>query len=213
MNDHSPEIASAIDELGGVELPDTIELVEVAGRGSCAIVFKALHRGETVALKVYRPAAINTYRDRHGCNIAVYEMSQNRKFRKVQELLPYSAKPIMVLGHDGRQSVCFMQEFIEGQTLIELGRANQGLPPSVLEAGEVIARVAEREGIDGIDLNYRSVLVRQKAGRWLPAIHGFNRPPADAESRGGLLRLFRKTRQPNFEFIREWVKFSEECAA
>ena len=115
MSDYTPEVEAAVNELGGVNLPDNVTLLEVIGRGSRSIIFKAEYRGEKVALKVYRPEAVSAYRKKHNVNIAVFEMSQNRKFRKVPELLPFSAKPIMVLGHDGKQSVCFIQELIEAE--------------------------------------------------------------------------------------------------
>jgi predicted Ser/Thr protein kinase len=212
MTDYSPEVATAIAELGDVHLPEEIRLLEVAGRGSRSIVFKATYRGETVALKVYRPEAIEKYRKKYELNIAVFEMSQNRKFRKVPELLPFSAKPIMVLGHDGKQSVCFMQEFIDGKPLTELAEANKGVPSSVLEAGEVIARAGEQAGLKELDLDYRDVMVRPQAGRWLPVIHDFNQVPSEHPANKAFMGLFKKGPRPNYEIVRDWASYSEECA-
>ena len=177
MTDYSPEVATAIAELGDVHLPEEIRLLEVAGRGSRSIVFKATYRGETVALKVYRPEAIEKYRKKYELNIAVFEMSQNRKFRKVPELLPFSAKPIMVLGHDGKQSVCFMQA-----------------------------------GLKELDLDYRDVMVRPQAGRWLPVIHDFNQVPSEHPANKAFMGLFKKGPRPNYEIVRDWASYSEECA-
>ncbi len=213
MTEYSTEVAAAIEELGGVTLPDNIQLLEVVGRGTCSIVFKAQHRGEVVALKVYRPETVEKYRKKFDLNIAVFEMSQNRKFRKIPELTPFSAKPIMVLGHDGKQSVSFMQEFIEGRPLAEVGRENKGVPVSVLEAGEEIARAAEQAGLRDLDLDYRNVMVQSNNGRWLPVIHDFNQIPGDHPANKAFMGLFKKSSRPNYEFVREWLTFSEECRA
>lgn len=212
MTDYPVEVSRAIEALGGVQLPDTVGLLGVAGEGSRAVVFRASHRGETVALKVYRPEAVATYRERHGCNIAVYEMSRNRAFRKVQELTPFSARPILVLGHDGQQSVSFMQEFIDGETLADFGRSHGGIPASVLEAGEIIAREAKRAGLEGFSLDYRDVMVRQQAGRWLPVIQDFNQPPAGETGGKGLMGLFRKGPRPAADPIREWGEYARKCS-
>jgi predicted Ser/Thr protein kinase len=213
MADYSPDVDAAVKELGGVNLPDTIELLEVAGQGSRSIIFKALFRGDTVALKVYRADVVKRYRDKYDLNIAVYEMSQNRKFRKVEALFPFSAKPIMVLGHDGKQSLCFLQEFIEGTPLTELGKANKGLPPSVLEAGDAIARAAAAAELGALDLDYRSVILRQQSGPWLPVIHDFNAAPDEQSGSKGLLGLFRKSHaDPNQRLVQEWSGYSQKCA-
>jgi predicted Ser/Thr protein kinase len=212
MNHSTPEVAAAVEELGGVKLPENVELLEVIGQGSRSIVFKARYRGDIVALKMYRPAAIQKYRKKYDVNIAVYEMSQNRQFRKVPDLLPFSAKPIMVLGHDGRQSLCFVQEFVEGRPLTELAAEKGGIPQTVLEAGEVIARAADQAGLHNLDLDYRNVLVWEQAGRWLPVLHDFNQPPSDPEHGKPFMSLFRKEARPGYELVREWLRFSEKCA-
>ena len=212
MNAQSPSVAAALEELGSVNLPDNIDLLDVAGKGSRSIIFRATYRGEIVALKIYRPEVVDKYRKKFDLNIAVYEMSQNRKFRKVPELLPFSAKPIMVLGHDGKQTLCFIQEFIEGRPLVELAKELGGVPQSVLEAGEVIARAGDQAGMNNLDLDYRNVIVRESAGRWLPVIHDFNAPSAESPSNKAFLGLFKKGTQSGYELVRDWVRFSDDCA-
>jgi hypothetical protein len=118
----------------------------------------------------------------------------------------------MVLGHDGKQSLCFIQEFIEGRSLVELAKELGEVPQSVLEAGEVIARAGEQAGLDNLDLDYRNTIVRQNTGRWLPVIHDFNAPPGDHASGRAFLGLFKKGPQSAHELVREWSRFSKECA-
>jgi hypothetical protein len=203
-------VAEAAAELGGIRLPDDFELLDVAGQGSCAITFRAAHRGETVAVKAYRPRVAERYRKNHDLNIAVYEMSRNREFRKDQSLFPFSARPIMVLGHDGRLSLCFVQEYIEGTPLTELAPRNRGVPASVLDAGKTIVGAAEKAGLEELDLDYRNVILREQKGRWLPVIHDFNHIPG--EKPGGLAGLFKGKPRDNRQMVDEWFEFSRQCA-
>lgn len=211
MSEQSPAVAAAINELGTVSLPDNIELLEVAGEGSCSVVFKVRYRGQTLALKVYRPEVVAAYREKHGVNIAVYEMSRNRKFRKVPELLPYSAKPILVFGHDGKQSVSFLQEFIEGVPLTRVAEAAKAVPTSALEAIESIASHADQADLNNLDLGYQDVLVRKVNGRWLPVLHDFNRI-IDEQGGRSLMGLFRKSATPNQAHVQGWRKYAQEIA-
>ena len=215
MHGLQAEVAAAVEELGELTLPENTELLEVAGKGRCSVTFKANYRDEIVALKAYRPEIVKQYRKKYDVNIAVFEMSRNREFRKVRELFPYSAKPIMVQGHDGSVSLCFMQEFIEGIPLTQLAEQNRGLPASVLEAGELIARAAGQAGLHDLDLDYKNVLVRQQSGRWLPVIHDFNQVPGDHSGSGAIMGLLKKGmgRKPkdNYQYIQQWLQYSEQC--
>ena len=90
-------IESAATDLGGLRLPPELDLLEVAGQGRRSITFRANYRGDIVAVKVYRQEFIDKYRKKYDVNIGVFEMSRNRAFRKIPELLPYTAKPLAVL--------------------------------------------------------------------------------------------------------------------
>ncbi len=212
MSEQSPAVAAAVDELGTVSLPDDIELLEVAGEGSCSVVFKVRYRGQTLALKVYRREVVAEYRKKHDVNIAVYEMARNRKFRKVPELLPYSAKPIMVFGHDGKQSVSFLQEFIEGVPLTRVAEAAKAVPTSALEAIESVARYADEADLKNLELGYQDMLVRKVNGRWVPIIHDFNQI-VDEQGGRSLIGLFRKSATSNQAHVQEWRKYAREFAA
>ncbi len=202
------EAAAAAAELGDVRLPDDIQVIELAGRGSRALTFKAVYQAELVALKIYRPEVAERYRSKHDLNIAVYEMSQNRKFRRNDELFPFSAKPIMVHGHDGQVSLSFIQEFIEGRKLHRLAEEEGGVPFSVLEAGEIIARAGTEAGLPELDLDYRNVLVRRMAGKWIPVIHDFNH--VQGVRGGGLGGLFSAKAKTNLQMVKEWSRHAGE---
>ncbi|MDX1460701.1 MAG: hypothetical protein R3348_06545 [Xanthomonadales bacterium] len=211
-------IESAAEELGGLRLPPQLEPVSVAGEGRRSITFKARYRSETVAMKAYRPEFIESYRRRYDVNIGVFEMSRNRAFRKVSELQPFAAKPLAVLGQDGRCSLLFLQEFVTGIPLTELGRQENGLPESVLEAGETIVRMAELNGLHDLDLFYKNILCRQVRGVWQPVLHDFNLMPQHEYPPNPVLKLAFKTgaRKPShrdYRCIAQWRSFSEECAS
>lgn len=211
------QIEAAAQKVGGLKLPSDLEPVSVAGEGRRSVTFKASYRGDTVAMKAYRPEFIQSYRSKYDVNIAVFEMSRNRAFRKVPELEPYAAKPLAVIGHDGRYSLLFLQEFIDGIPLTELGRQNKGLPDSVLEAGEVIVRMAELNELYDLDLFYKNILVRQVRGVWRPVIHDFNLMPQHLHARSPILKLafrtgLRKPSHRDYRCLQQWRSYSEECS-
>lgn len=207
------KLESAAQEVGGLRLPPDLEPISVAGKGSRSVVFKASFRGDTVAMKAYRPKAIETYRKKYDVNIAVFEMSRNRAFRKVPELLPYSAKPLSVIGHDGRYSLLFLQEFVDGIPLVRLVKERHGLPDSLLEAGEKIVRAAEMNELHDLDLGPEDTLARQVKGVWQPVLHDFNLMPQHLFPPNPVIKVAfrsgaRKFSHRDYRNLAEWRKLS-----
>lgn len=194
----------------GLKLPPGLELEFKIGEGSCGPVYKARFQGETVALKAYSSQAIANYQKRHQVNLAVFEMYQNRLFRRVPQLFPYTAKPIRVLGQDRKVSLCFLQEYVEGVTLQELGKRMGRLPQSLLEAGDIITQVSQSADIRGVDQFMQNIMVRENAGDWLPVIHDFKHVPRPQASKRSLLGLLGMGRKSNMqgEFVQQWRDFS-----
>jgi hypothetical protein len=212
------DIETAVRDLGGLNLPLELKPLEVAGQGRRSITFRADYQGEVVAMKVYRPAFIEKYRRKYDVNIADFEISRNRAFRKIPELLPFAARPLAVMGLDGECSLMFLQEFVEGMVLAELAEKNKGLPESVLEAGKTIVRVAELNGLHDLDIFYKNVLVREDSGVWLPVVHDFNQMPQDRHPPNPFLALaiktgLRKRSHRDYRCLREWHSYSEQCAS
>jgi hypothetical protein len=210
------KIETAAEEVGGLRLPPDLEPISVAGKGRRSVTFRASYRGDTVAMKAYRPEFIESYRSKYDVNIAVFEMARNRAFRKVPELLPYAAKPLTVIGHDGKYSLLFLQEFIDGIPLTALAEQNHGLPDSVLEAGETIVRAAEMNDLHDLDLYYKNILVRQIKGVWQPAIHDFNLMPQHMFPPNPVVKLAfrtgaRKFSHRDYRCLLEWRAYSEAC--
>lgn len=169
----SSQGTSLTPESEGLQLPEGIELLEKVGAGRFNRVYRVNYQGETLALKAYSPRAVDFYRKKFSKNIAVLEMAQNRQYRKVPELVPYTAKPIRVIGQDGQSSLCFLQEFIDGLTLDAVIAKVGHFPGSVMAAGESIDRVCEEKNLDGLDQFMQNVLVREVNGQWLPVLHDF----------------------------------------
>lgn len=182
----------------GLTLPDGIVLLEKVGSGRAATVYKARFQGETIALKAYKSNAASWYRKKLDKNIAVYEMMQNRALRKHAELIKYTAKPLRVVGQDGKASLCFLQEYIDGITLEQLGDRYGHIPGYLMRTGESIARVCEEHSIKGVDDFMKGVKLRQSASTWLPIMFDFKHIPSDKpqEVKPGLLQRFGLNKAP-----------------
>ena len=186
------------------------------GEGRRSVVYRAVYRGETVAAKIYRPEFIEKYRERYRVNIAEFELGRNRAVRDLQGLRPFVARPVGIVGLDGGRGLAFLQEFIDGIPLVELGLREHGLPRSVLDAGQLIVSRAERAGLHDLDLYYRNVLVRECKGEWLPVLHDFNLMPQHLFPPNPFLWLayrsgIRRKSHRDRRCIRQWHAFSEDC--
>lgn len=197
-------------ESEGLVLPPGITLLEKTGSGRSCTVYKVTFQGETLALKSYTKDAINWYRNKKGLNIAVHEMMQNRAFRHVPELLPYTAKPVRVVGQDGSCSLCFLQEFVVGISVADLAARLGKLPGGLYEAGRKIANLCAEKELAGIDQFLHNTLVREHAHTWTPVIHDFKHlaqhsPSKSSEGPSLLARLGLRSKNPDEPaFIRHW---------
>lgn len=202
---------------GELRLPQALEVLDIAGEGRRSVTYRANHRGEIIALKVYRQAFIDKYRQRFKLNIAQFEFDRNQAFYAVEGLRPYAAQPIGVLGIEDQYSLCFLQEFIEGPTLVELAQQHHGLPQSVLDAGLIICRTAETSGLHDLDIFYKNVMMRKQEGVWLPVLHDFNLLPQHLYPRNPFLALayltgLRRKSHRDWRCLRGWHEFSERCS-
>ena len=187
------------------------------GEGRRSVVYRAGYRGETIAVKVYRQAFIDKYLARYGINIAEFEMARNQAVRSAPGLEEFTARPIGVIGLDGQCSLAFLQEFIDGISLVDLGLKNGGLPDSVLAAGDHIVQRAEAAGLHDLDLYYRNILLVEKHGEWRPVLHDFNLVPQHEFPPNPLLALayrtgLRKKSHRDYRCIHQWRDFSDSCA-
>jgi len=200
----------------GLKLPDTLKIQDVAGEGRRSITYRASYQGEIIALKAYRQAFIEKYHQRFDLNIAQFEFDRNSAFYGVEALQPYAARPIGLLGVRDQYSLCFLQEFINGPTLVELAQQNRGLPKSVLDAGQEICETAEANGLHDLDIYYKNVMMRQQQGVWLPVLHDFNLLPQHLYPRNPFLALayltgLRTKSHRDWRCLRGWQTYSEHC--
>lgn len=199
-------------------LPPDLVLDRRVGEGRRSIVYLARYQGDTVAAKVYRPEFIRKYRDKYRIDIAQFEMQRNRALRDVPGLARFTARPLGVLGGDGRHGLVFLQSFIDGIPLVQLGREQGGLPSSILAAGATIVARAEAAGLHDLDLYYRNILVWQQNGEWLPALHDFNLMPQHLFPPNPFLYIayrtgIRKKSHRDHRCIAQWKRFSDACAS
>lgn len=198
-----------------VSLPPGITLGERAGEGRRSVVYRGQFNGRAVAVKIYRPEFIEKYRQRYGVCIAAFEWQRNRAVFDTPGLRPYAAEPLTVID-DARHGLAFVQEFIDGESLVELGRRQGELPDSVLRAGDEILREADRAGLHDLDLYYRNILVRERDGKWLPVLHDFNLMPQYRYPPNPFLWLayrsgIRKKSHRDRRCIAQWHAYSRQC--
>jgi len=203
-------------DISDLNLPQDLIVVSFAGHGRRSVTFKANYRGENIALKIYRDDFIQKYQKRYKLNIAEFEFFRNQAFYAVKALRPYTAKPIKVLGIDDGYSLCFLQEFIDGPSLVELAENNKGLPQSVLDAGQLICEQAETAGLHDLDIFYKNILVCQRDGVWLPVIHDFNLVPQYQFPPNPFLAFayktgIRKKSHRDWRCLKGWHDWSDQC--
>jgi hypothetical protein len=199
-------------------LPAGLQLERPLGAGRRSEVWAVRYRGEPAALKLYRDAFVEKYRNRYGIDIAVFEFARNQAVRAVPGLAPYAARPLAVIGRDDGCSPGFVQERIDGVPLPAFARRAGGLPDSVLEAGAFIVRRAEAAGLHDLDLYYENILLRERDGRWLPVLHDFNLLPQHLYPPNPFLAFayrvgLRRKSHRDYRCIRQWRAFSAACAA
>lgn len=204
-------------DIDDLSLPEDLVLIGFAGQGRRSVTFKVNYHGETIALKVYRNEFIQKYQDRYKLNIAQFEMTRNQAFYAVEALRPYAANPVGVLGINDGFSLCFLQEFIDGPSLVELAENNQGLPQSVLDAGKLIIESAESAGLYDLDLFYKNILLRKQNDIWLPVIHDFNLVPQYQFPPNPFLALayltgIRKKSHRDWRCLKGWQAWSDHCS-
>jgi hypothetical protein len=203
-------------EINDLKLPGHVLPLEFAGEGRRSVTFKAECNGEILALKVYRQEFIHKYRERYQLNIAKFEFVRNQQFYSTDVLRPYAARPNGVLGVDDGYSLCFLQEFINGPTLVELANMNKGLPQSVLDAGRFICREAEAAGFHDLDIFYKNLMVRKIGDTWLPVLHDFNLVPQYQYPPNPFLALayltgIRGKSHRDWRCLKGWQTYSDEC--
>lgn len=193
----------------GLRLPPELELGERLGENRWQVVYRAHYQGEDIVVKAYSESGANWYRKKLDKNIGVFEMLQNRSYRAKPELLPFTAKPIRVIGQDGSMSLCFLQEFVDGLTLEELATQEGGVPGYLMQTGESIARMCEEKQIKGINEFMQGVRFRKTGNAWTPVMFDFRHIPAEPkgsnEKPSFLSRLgFGSRRQETSGFMRDW---------
>lgn len=167
----------------GLDLPGDIQLIEKLGQSRINAVYRARYQGQDVAVKAYSNRAASAWRKKLDQNIAIYEMLQNRAFRQQPDLVPYTAKPIKVIGQDGKGSLCYLQAYVDGISLEELAQRENGLPGAIIRTGELIQRVCEDKGLQGVDQFLQNVKVVQQGDNWSPVVYDFKHIPEESRKK------------------------------
>ena len=215
MTESATPQPDALDpEAEGLKLPAGIELLEKVGTGRTCTVYKVHFQGETLALKAYKSDAVDWYRKKIDKNIAIFEMMQNRTLRAQPALTAYTAKPIRVIGQDGKASLCFLQEFVDGISIKDLGRRYGSIPEYLMRTAEVIARTSEEHSLKGIDDFMASAKLRRSASTWMPVMFDFKHIPGSspAPPQRSFLQRIGLSKQPTGPggFLGNWQALAQK---
>ena len=166
-------------ELRQISLPGEIEIIDFLGRGRRSRSYKGKYGDQDIIVKVYFAEFVQKYMRKHNIDIAEFEFERNSTLYAIDAIKPYIAKPYKFFPLGGNYTHSFIQEYIDGTTLIELVARLGYLPREVLKAGYKIVRTAESHGIHDLDISAGNVLTVNHGEEqgWAPRLYDFNMVP------------------------------------
>ncbi len=202
------------DEEIEIKVPDELKLGRLLGRGARSMGYEASLDGKKVAVKFYRPKFIDKFRDRYGVDIAQFEFDRNAAFRAVPGLEKFTVEPIRVLEAKDGYSPAFVQEFVQGQPLVELMRGLGHLPPRILELGRQIIDTANAAGLHDLDMNDSNIMVRKKGDDWRLTVYDFNLMPQYLYAPNPIVKLLyklgiRDKSGRDYQCLKRWAYLGE----
>lgn len=151
-------------------------LGEKLGEGGRSTAFAADYHGRPVAVKIYKPIAINRHAMRHPQNIAEYEFQRNRFLYNVPGLRDYIAEPIDFVVDD--QISAIIQEQLTGPLYYFYYRDRSGkIDPAFREHLKKIIDLAHQAEFYDVDLHAFNVIVDESTGEPKPKLFDFNLIP------------------------------------
>lgn len=196
-------------------LPDEVQVTGFLGRGRRSFSYKGEYNDKAVVIKVYRKEFIEKYRRKCNVDIAEFEYERNSILHGIDAIRPYIATPYKVFPQDSGYTHSFVQEFVDGITLMQLISKTGYLPQEVLAAGYEIVRSAEACGVHDIDISLPNIMVTQRDGVWMPRLYDFNilpqhmSPPNPFIALGIKAGLCKKSRR-DYRSLRNWKRVGEQ---
>lgn len=202
------------DEEVAIHVPDELKVGEILGRGARSMGYAGEYNGRKVAIKFYRPKFIDKFRRRYGVDIAQFEFDRNAAFRAVPGLREHTVEPLRVLRQEDGHSPAFVQEFVQGQPLINLIRELGHLPPEILAMGRQIIDTACAAGLHDLDMNDSNIMVQQRDTGWHLLVYDFNLMPQYLHAPNPLVALqyklgIRKPSGRDYQCLKRWAFLGE----
>ena len=176
---------------GGFELTalGCVRIRGKLGEGGRSTVYDAVWREREVALKVYKPKAIERHGRRHYHSLAEFEYRRNLDSYSAPGLATYVAEPLGYLHTSGVSA--FVQEKLEGELYYFFYRRREArVPPELFRHVERMVELHHRAGLYDVDLHSMNVMVVQSAdGEPIPKLFDFNLMPFYARPHNVLGRL------------------------
>ena len=171
-----------------------VRILGKLGEGGRSTVYHGDWHGREIALKVYKPQAIERHARKHRVNLAEYEYLRNKAFYEARGLARYVAEPFGYLATGGIYA--FMQERLDGELYYFYFRERGGIVPVEL-AGHLtrIVELSHGVGLYDVDLHPMNVMVVQEpAGAIVPRLFDFNLIPFHVHPPNKLVAFLLKTR-------------------
>ncbi|MGB1580228.1 MAG: hypothetical protein ACPHER_01825 [Nevskiales bacterium] len=202
------------DEAIRISVPDDIEVGEILGNGARSMGYAGELNGHKVAIKFYRPKFIEKFRRKYGVDIAQFEFDRNAAFRAVPELEQHTVEPLRVLRPEDGYSTAFVQEFVQGQPLVQLMRELGHLPADILDMGRKIIDTACAAGLHDLDMNDSNIMVQKRETGWHLLVYDFNLMPQYLHAPNPIVALqyklgIRKKSGRDYQCLERWAFLGE----
>lgn len=179
---------------GGLDLTaiGEVRIVSRLGEGANCVVYLGSWKDSTVALKVYKAAAVERHARYHPQELAEFEYRRNLAFYEAPDMARYVARPLAYLFSGGVSAM--VQERLEGQLYYHYYRLREGkVAASLFQHVRRIVELAHRAELYDIGLHSGNVMVVEEHGEPIPKLFDFNVIPFYIHPPSPLVALLVKT--------------------
>ena len=170
-----------------------VSILERLGEGGRSTVYRAVHLGREVVLKVYKSRAVVRHARKHPLPLPRYEYLRNAAFFAVPGLAEFVAEPFGYFDADGASAL--VQERLDGELYYFHWKRLEGKVDERLRAQlSRILELAHGAGLYDVDMHAMNVMVvRGDDGRPRAKLFDFNLIPFHVRPPNPLVGLLLRT--------------------